>query len=167
VSGLVLFARSAEAHRHISDWFERRRVKKVYEALTSGDRQGEALSETWNTWTCRMARGKKRAYLADFGKPAETLARCVGERVVQGVTLLAWELFPKTGRPHQLRFELARRQWPIAGDTLYGSTTRWREGEIALRARRLDFGECPEFARWGLPQTIECLSWQEREGDQE
>lgn len=148
VSGLVLFALTAEAHRVANGWFENHQVKKLYQALTE-NRSAEVLSQGQEfEWKCLLARGKKRAYEQAQGKPSVTRARFLGERT-QG---LAWELEPITGRSHQLRFELARHGYPILGDKLYGAETLWSQG-IALRSVELRF-ETPEALNWGLPEKI-------------
>lgn len=155
VTGLILFAKNAAAHRQASGWFEQRTVDKSYEAWTEGAppaATGEAL------WRSCLLRGKKRAYESPHGKPAETLARCLGQVPgADGQAALRWELKPLTGRAHQLRFELARHGHPILGDALYGATRPFRHGAghgIALRCVRLDFARCQGAAALGLPAEL-------------
>lgn len=146
-SGLMLFARTPAAHRAANRWFEQRLVHKTYEARTA---RGEgAFPETEETWTSKLVRGKKRTFAAPYGQEAVTRARAA---TVDGG--LCWSLRPVTGRSHQLRFELAHRGWPIAGDALYGSTQEWPAGGIALRAVELDLKDCPEAAALGLPERL-------------
>ena len=61
-------------------------------------------------------------------------------------------MFPITGRAHQLRLELSRHGFPIAGDQLYGSKatlnhSQWPFGPLALRAVEITFNEqiCKDF----------------------
>jgi tRNA pseudouridine32 synthase/23S rRNA pseudouridine746 synthase len=160
VSGLVLFARTADAHRAASRWFESREIKKLYSALSEAPvpaLTGFAVGARFD-WQCRLLRGKKRAYESPVGKPARTLALVVTvDAGAAGATgpAVRWELAPLTGRSHQLRYELARHGCPILGDALYGSIAPWADG-IALRSVRLDFsGLGAEPARFGLPAMLE------------
>ncbi len=149
VSGLVVFALHAEAHRAASAWFEGRDVHKVYEALTERGRGEPPAAEV--EWRSLLLRGKKRAYESPHGKEALTRARCVGPR--DG--WLGWRLEPLTGRPHQLRVHLAGHGFPIAGDVLYGATLAYPGPGIGLRAVLLDLARCPGRAELGLPERLE------------
>lgn len=191
VSGLVLFARHAEAHRVANAWFEGRQVHKRYEAWTEGQPPPSAVVGTaqvaskvgavdaWLRWESTLLRGKRRAYESPAGKPSVTLVRWLRTIALGGAQAQVWELEPLTGRGHQLRYELAKHGCPIVGDALYGAKTEFwaRAGHveqvggvaqaghaaqagsgvraIALRARRLDFTECPNATAYGLPPQIE------------
>jgi tRNA pseudouridine32 synthase/23S rRNA pseudouridine746 synthase len=62
------------------------------------------------------------------------------------------DLFPITGKSHQLRLELSRRGFPIVGDSLYGSKNQHNEKGIALRAVELNLSQIQD--RMGLPELI-------------
>ena len=152
VSGVLLFAKDADAHRQACQIFEDRLVLKTYGAWTEAP---QPLPKGELTWQSRLAKGKKRAFLANHGKDCTTIAEVVdfGPWPVGGKEPLAmalWRLRPLTGRPHQLRFELAHRGWPIIGDVLYGSRWQWREQSLALRCEQLDFRALPLDERQGL-----------------
>lgn len=159
VSGLILFAKDAEAHRAANAWFESRRVHKFYEAWTENNAAaasvpaGEPIE-----WRSRLLRGKRRAYGSEHGKEAVTRAFRLGANEYRGAKIERWRLEPLTGRPHQLRYELARHGRPILGDALYGSTVSFNEGAIALRAVRLDLSLCEDAPRFGLPRELEAAS---------
>lgn len=168
VSGLVVFAKNAEAHRVANAWFENKQVQKSYQALTTAqsfvhipanihnDRQPLSLVPGQNyVWESRQLRGKRRAYESPEGKPCLTRAH------FQGTTpagFLQWDLEPVTGRPHQLRFDLSRHGFSIVGDTLYGSSVEWQPDAIALRSYRIDFSRCKEMTKWGLLTKIEVIA---------
>ena len=149
VSGLVLFAKTKEAHRAMQAWFEHRHILKTYEAL-SAETTTRTVGE-WREWRSQLARGKKRAFEAPHGKEALTRARVT----LTENHVTRWELMPLTGRAHQLRFEMAKNRSPILGDTLYGGPvwTGHPEGAIALRAVKLDLTKIEN--RFGLPEAIE------------
>ncbi len=153
VSGLIVFALSAEAHKAASLWFEGRSVRKLYQALTEGEAPPTLGPELW---TSNLVRGKKRSFDAPHGKRAETRAQCLGAKQDRaGRAGVGWELEPLTGRSHQLRFELARHGHPILGDVLYGAKESWDEGAIALRAVRLNLEGCAGREEFGLPAVLE------------
>jgi len=147
-SGLVLFARSAAAHRVLCTAFEQRAVRKTYEAWTEGslpDPLDRPLA-----WESQLLRGKRRVFETPRGKWSRTVAHCAGRVEWHGWQLVAWRLCPETGRPHQLRAQSAARGWPIAGDRLYGSGVDFGPSRIALRAVALDLQAIAPGQRTGL-----------------
>lgn len=136
VGGVLLFARTAEAHRRACQAFEQRLVDKRYEALTTGDApQGE------QRFTWPLKRGKKRAYVHEGGQEALTVATAVQEGA-----RVRWSLRLHTGRNHQLRVHLMTAGFPIVGDALYGSEEPWPEG-MALWSQHLSGPGLPTVTR--------------------
>jgi tRNA pseudouridine32 synthase/23S rRNA pseudouridine746 synthase len=162
VSGLVLFARTAEAHRIANAAFEGRRVAKRYEALTEGADKLGALPASF-TWESLLVRGKRRSFEAPHGKAARTLATALAlvpaaGRLAPGpapAQLAHFALAPETGRPHQLRVHLARAGFPVAGDHLYGARSTWPVPDtIALRSVRLELLDEGDQRALGLPAPL-------------
>ena len=168
VSGLILYALNAHAHRVASQAFENRKVKKYYVALTEKPKDPESLSsdikvdtshflkesdleiDKEELWKCKILRGKKRAYIHPKGKNSSTTATLLESSDLK----LKWLLQPHTGRSHQLRFELFRHGCPIIGDHLYGSQRIWDTDTIALQSVCLSF-ESPKLQEMGLPEKLE------------
>lgn len=145
VSGLMLFALNAEAHRAGNRLFERREVQKSYQAFTSLVIHPPASRQVWKR---KILRGKKRSYESPHGEWAETEVE-----FIESKTWSEWRLFPKTGKPHQLRMELALQGFPIVGDQLYGSTLAWPNPGLALRALSLQFPQ--KFAeQFQIPESL-------------
>ncbi|AHM03211.1 Ribosomal large subunit pseudouridine synthase A [Roseibacterium elongatum DSM 19469] len=113
-SGVMVFARSPAAQRHLGLQFERRHVKKTYHARVWG-----AVAEKTGTvdlplivdWPNRP----KQHVDFENGKPAKTDWRVV--RHEDGTTRI--RLFPLTGRSHQLRVHMKELGHPILGDPFY------------------------------------------------
>jgi tRNA pseudouridine32 synthase/23S rRNA pseudouridine746 synthase len=109
----------------------------------------------WQDWKSNLVRGKKRSFIADHGKPSVTRAKSAGAAVGE---FLKWELQAVTGRPHQLRFEMSRRGFPILGDTLYGGAATNQKNWLALRAVELNLNKLDEKERLGLPPVCRAPS---------
>jgi len=130
-SGVILFARNAEAHRHLNMEFETRRVRKVYLALVHGEIEGD-----WGKIDKPLARfGSGRVGVnVQHGKPSLTEYQVA--RRLPAHTLL--EAHPKTGRRHQIRVHLYSIDHAIVGDRLYGDRMIQRDyPRMMLHARRL------------------------------
>jgi len=113
VSGVILFAKTPEAHRQLNLMFEHRQVHKTYMALIHGEITGQrgVIDKPLRCFgSGRMGED------ADQGKP------CVTEFTVEerftGYTQV--RVSPLTGRKHQIRAHFFGIGHPIVGDTLYG-----------------------------------------------
>jgi tRNA pseudouridine32 synthase/23S rRNA pseudouridine746 synthase len=161
VSGLIIYALNSRAHKVSQDWFLKKTIRKMYLAQTSlqnfshwpenikTDRSAIDLETQKDFyWTTKIQRGKRRSFESDHGEWAETEAV-----VVQANSdSILWNLFPLTGKPHQLRFELSRHGFPIDGDQLYGSAVKINQDGILLRAVSLDLSDVHD--KLGLPSKI-------------
>ncbi|MGE5295159.1 MAG: RluA family pseudouridine synthase [Solirubrobacterales bacterium] len=130
-SGVILFARNADAHRHLNMEFETRRVRKVYLALTHG-----VIAGDWGKIDKPLARfGSGRVGInAQRGKSSLTEFTVV--KRLPAHTLI--EAYPKTGRRHQIRVHLYSIGHAIAGDRLYGDQMIQRDyPRMMLHAKRL------------------------------
>ena len=124
-SGIMVLARSAEAHRQLNTQFQDREVKKAYRALVIGspewDRKFVELPLRINT-------GRRHRTIVDLseGKPSATQLT-VHERF-KDYSLVEAE--PETGRRHQIRAHLSWEGYPIACDNLYGNQIEIHRSEI-------------------------------------
>jgi tRNA pseudouridine32 synthase/23S rRNA pseudouridine746 synthase len=114
-SGLICFARGAEAQRRLNRSFEERLVGKRYCACVIGrlDGSGEIDLPLVLDWLNRP----KSKVDAVLGKPSRTRWRAIEYIAASDTTRV--ELEPVTGRSHQLRVHLAALGFPILGDPLY------------------------------------------------
>lgn len=126
-SGILLFARTAQAHRALNLAFEEGRVEKRYLALVKGVPEQSELKVEVPLIAAR--RGKSRpAKAGELGKEALTLFKVL-ERF-QGFALL--EACPKTGRTHQIRVHLRYIGFPLAVDPQYANVDRLLRGDLGL-----------------------------------
>ena len=131
-SGLIVAAKSDDAHRHLSAQFERHEVHKKYLALVCGDvkdNQGEIVKPVGRHTIDR----KKMSTNTKRGKEAITFWKVLERYGV--ATLLEVEI--KTGRTHQIRVHLSDLRYPIIGDAVYGDATNRMQNiaNSALKAR--------------------------------
>jgi 23S rRNA pseudouridine1911/1915/1917 synthase len=133
VSGVVLLARTSKAARRLAEQFRTRGVEKTYWALVEG-RVAPAEAECVD-WLVHDERHRRvHAARPDAPGAREARLRYRTLRAGQDESWLEIELL--TGRKHQIRVQLARRDHPILGDRKYGSRRPFGSG-IALHARRL------------------------------
>jgi tRNA pseudouridine32 synthase/23S rRNA pseudouridine746 synthase len=115
-SGVLLLARTAEAHRDLNLQFEGRKVTKVYHALVVG-------RPAWQSFEAdlplRTSSGHKHRTVIDFqnGKPAQTSFNCL--ELYRNHSLI--EARPHSGYTHQIRAHLAWQGLPLIGDELYAT----------------------------------------------
>ena len=127
-SGLLVLARGPEMHRALNRLFATRRVGKRYVALVAG--RMEASEQVIDLpliadWPNRPLQMVDHA----IGKPSRTRLCVVGYEPWLDATRV--DLFPETGRSHQLRVHLQTIGYPILGDEFYAPP------EVFARATRL------------------------------
>jgi len=134
VSGIVVFCKTSKSAARLSDRFKNRQVEKTYHAVVHG--VPEILEGRLENLLVKSKKLKAREARQDEqGKRAVLTYRVLG--AVPGMSLL--EVFPETGRFHQIRFQLANAGIPIFGDTFYGAPAGPRKDSIALWANRISF----------------------------
>lgn len=131
VSGLVLLAKTSKAASRLSGMFQERTVRKLYLGLT---RQRPNPERQRLTHYLEKDAHKNRVHVYDRArgqaKKAETSLQLLGESNRKSLLLLE----PKTGRPHQLRAQLARIDLPLLGDLRYGSSIETPDHSLSLHA---------------------------------
>lgn len=123
-SGVVVFARDAAAHRHLSLAFEQGRVEKEYLAFTLGVPWSDDVRVPLRTDGRRT-----RPAEAGGGKPSRTRVEVLRRwQTALGPVALV-KARPMTGRQHQIRVHLRAVGAPLLVDALYGeaSSRTWEE----------------------------------------
>jgi len=133
VSGVMVFARTSKAAARLSDQFRRRTVDKRYLAVVEGVRQGSGSCVDYLVKENRRVRVVPKTY--PRAQRAELSWKTVAVR--GGLSLVEVRL--ETGRPHQIRVQLAHGGTPILGDFRYGATKELDGRNIALHCYHLGF----------------------------
>jgi 23S rRNA pseudouridine1911/1915/1917 synthase len=133
-SGLMVVARSEEAHRDLAGQVKRREVERVYLALVEG--HPESRAGTIDAPVGRDHRARERMTIGGRGaREARTHFEVV--ELLPADTLVEARL--ETGRTHQIRTHFAAIGHPVAGDPRYGHAGRHGLGRQFLHAARLRF----------------------------
>ena len=141
VSGAILFARTSKALTRMNEQFRDRKVTKKYWAIVTdqpdpieGKLKGYIYKDTKKNRSKVLPKADSNRHKG--AKLAKLDYRLLG-RVGTNILL---EVRPETGRPHQIRVQLADQlNTPIRGDLKYGSKMRNENGQINLHSRMLGF----------------------------
>lgn len=134
-SGLLLVAKTAEAHAELQGQLKARSVRRTYLALVVG-----VVEPATGTIEAPIGRDREhptRMALRQDGRYARTHFRRLA--AWQDLALLSVQL--DTGRTHQIRVHLSSIGAPIAGDKTYGGrrAATGDPGRVWLHAHRLAF----------------------------
>ena len=133
-SGLLVVARSEQAHRRLQAALKRRLIEREYLALVRG--RPRARSGTIEAPIGRDPRARTRMTVGG-AHPREARTHFTLERALAGASLLRLRL--DTGRTHQIRVHLCAIGHPVCGDPEYGTAGVFGLRRQFLHAARLAF----------------------------
>lgn len=148
-SGIMVFALSAQAQRHLGLQFEKRQMKKVYVARVWGrvaEKTGTVDLPLIVDWPNRPLQHVNH----ETGKPAVTDWRVV--KYEENATRV--RLYPQTGRSHQLRVHMREIGHPILGDPFYATGEALDAPRLMLHAESLNLRH-PDGGR-GMRFSAKC-----------
>jgi 23S rRNA pseudouridine955/2504/2580 synthase/23S rRNA pseudouridine1911/1915/1917 synthase len=116
-SGILIYAKNALVHQKLSTQFEKHKIKKTYVALVKG-----IMTNSEGIIDLPLSKKNKHAneMVVDklYGKPSITEYKTI--KRFEKFTLV--EVFPHTGRTHQIRIHFKAIGHPLAIDKLYSNT---------------------------------------------
>jgi tRNA pseudouridine32 synthase/23S rRNA pseudouridine746 synthase len=148
-SGVMIFALSAHAQRHLGLQFEKRQTRKTYVARVWGqinDKTGQVDLPLIVDWPNRPRQKVDHTE----GRPALTDWRVVR----RNDTETRVRLMPRTGRSHQLRVHMAEIGHPILGDPFYATGPALEFPRLMLHSETLQFRH-PDGGK-GMRITARC-----------
>lgn len=142
-SGVLLIAKTQESFLNLKAQFQARTIKKHYKTIAHGffkdahgtiDKPIGRSTGDFRKWSAEYgARGELREALTEYN--------VLGQGEVDGVKLSYLDVFPRTGRTHQIRVHLKAIGHPILGDKLYAPKAPFVLGftRVALHASSIVF----------------------------
>lgn len=162
-SGVMVIAKTDQAHRHLAAQFKHHTITRVYEAFVFGvPKKGRGLIE--------LAIGRdskeRKKFSARTSRPKQSVTEYHVNRRYDKLAAHVL-LYPRTGRTHQLRVHLTSLGHPILGDQTYGgrkvcTIEQIEIPRVMLHARTLGFqhpitNETQEFTK-PFPVDMEMVS---------
>lgn len=142
-SGLILFAKTAQAHAQANAWFAGRETKKIYQFVAHGI-------------------PKLPLYKVKLPIEGQSATTQIEPKSMASIGFFG-EAFPHTGRRHQIRIHLASLGHPIWGDKRYGGKKEIESAQgpvtisrVALHAKSL---RLPSGETFEAPLPKDFQSW--------
>lgn len=143
-SGVLLIAKTPEAFVNLQAQFKERKVQKTYIALAHG--KVEPHEREINVSVGRLPWNRKRFGVLADGRESVTKYKTINnlQLTINNEPLTLVELYPKTGRTHQIRVHLQYIHHPIFADPLYAGRKTSRNdrkllSRIFLHASKISF----------------------------
>lgn len=146
-SGVMVVAKNNAAHLSLAKQFKKHTIERRYIALVEGKVEFDEGVIDVPIKRHSVDRKKMSVSFADEAKAAHTLYKVL-KRYPEYTAL---ELFPQTGRTHQLRVHLHYLGHPVLGDMTYGRKKNF--SRLALHAKDLGFTHPSkgEFMKFSSP----------------
>ena len=114
-SGLIMVAKSNDAHNNLAGQIKNHKIEKVYRAIVKGN--WEKDEETIDLPIGRNPKQPHKMMVTPDGKDSKTIVKVI-KRFDEATAV---ELTLITGRTHQIRVHTSFRNHPVYNDTLYGA----------------------------------------------
>ncbi len=135
-SGILVFARTSKALERMNRLFKEREVEKTYWAVVKNcpkKKEGQLENFLFKN------QQKNKSYALREEKKGTKKAILSYKWLGQSDHYHLLEVYPQTGRHHQIRVQLAAIGSPIKGDLKYGAPRSNKDASIHLHARKIKF----------------------------
>ena len=136
VSGIVLFAKTSKGASRLSEQFRERTIEKIYHAVVMRkpkQKKGDLINYL------KKDERKNKALVSVNEKPGFGKAELYFEVVFSNDKYSLLKIKLKTGKPHQIRGQLAFLGCPIVGDKKYGAPFALPDNHLGLCATSVIF----------------------------
>ena len=133
-SGIVIFAKTSKALSRMNEKFRQNKISKTYWAIVKNrlPKKNDLLEDY-----LLKNQKKNKSFLSTEEKGKLSILEYNFLNNLNNYFL--YEIFPKTGRHHQIRVQLSTMGSPIKGDLKYGAKRSNPNGGINLHAKKIDF----------------------------
>ncbi|MBK0401943.1 RluA family pseudouridine synthase [Adhaeribacter sp. BT258] len=136
VSGVVVLAKTSKALARMNELFRSNKTTKTYLAISlQKPNQTEARLEHWLVKD--PAKNITKAFSSE--KPGSQRAELRYKLLMHREQYYLMQVNPVTGRPHQIRVQMASQKSPLLGDVKYGAPALLPDKRIGLHAYQLEF----------------------------
>jgi len=158
-SGLVMFAKTSKALTRLNKALKNKEIQKTYWAIVK-----QKPNPDTGTLVHYLKKNPKKNKTTVFDAPTNDAKKAIlhYKTLASSDRYHLLEIDLETGRPHQIRAQLAKIGSPIKGDLKYGYPRSNPNGGISLHARKIDLihpvkkeqltivAEPPEDDIWGF-----------------
>lgn len=141
-SGVVLAAKTPDSFIFMQSQFKERLVKKIYKAVLIGELRNSRIEI--NAPLGRSPRSRLKQAVVSGGRISMTRIELKKVFKKEGDKFSLTDVYPESGRTHQIRVHAAAINHPVAGDTLYSGRKRAEKyrklfGRLMLHAYSISF----------------------------
>lgn len=141
-SGILLLAKTQPTLEDLQQQFAQKLIKKVYLALVHG--KVEPSEGEIRVPVGRLPWNREQFGVVPGGKEAVTRYKSIKSFSTQAESFTLLEVYPETGRTHQIRVHFKYLQHPLVGDYLYAGRKTSRHdrqwaGRVMLHAWKINF----------------------------
>lgn len=156
-AGLILIAKTNEAHKNLAEQIKYKKAKRKYLAIALGifEKQSGLIDKP----LVHYLESNVKMTVADEGLEARTLYKVIEQ--YKGAALVELEL--QTGRTHQIRAHLASINHPVFNDTLYNAKKYTRKEFFNLKTDEQVLQSY--FLNFTHPKSGELMEFQLKEED--
>ena len=136
VSGVVIFAKTSKALARMNKMFQDKTISKTYWAVV--EKKPHSAKGECVDYLIKNTK-KNKSFVVDKGKNNAKKAELSYQLIASSDRYHLLEVFPKTGRHHQIRVQLSNMGCIIKGDLKYGAKRSNQDASIHLHARNVKF----------------------------
>ena len=133
-SGIIIFAKTSKALSRMNDKFRNNEISKTYWAIVK-----KILPDKSATLENYLMKNQKKNKSFVTKKDNAKHAQLSYKLIQKLDNYYHYEIYPKTGRHHQIRVQLSHIGSPIKGDLKYGAKRSNKDASINLHARKISF----------------------------